>query len=217
MDIWNSDTARQIRKSVHEGTFSYCDREYCPFIQCNALQDKDQVTDHYFRNIIDKELTVLPNGPRKLLLGNDLTCNLWCPACRAEKFVLTGRDFDEAYIMQEKLCEEVLKGVRLLHLAGGETFASRLHMHLLTSINCSQYPDMKILIQTNGLLLTPATWDRIRGIRDAIKYIYISIDAVYPETYRFLRRGGNFKQLLKNIEFVSKLRKESLKGWTFHL
>jgi len=107
--------------------------------------------------------------------------------------------------MQEKLVREVLKGVRLLHLAGGESFASKLHMHLLTSIDCMQYPDMKILIQTNGLLITPET-ERISGIRDAIKYISISIDAANPETYRELRRGGDFDQLIKNMEFIASLR-----------
>ena len=48
--------------------------------------------------------------------------------------------------------------------------------------------------------------------------VQISIDATTEETYRILRRGGTFSRLLKNLEFIQKLRAaDEIKYLDFHM
>jgi MoaA/NifB/PqqE/SkfB family radical SAM enzyme len=37
--------------------------------------------------------------------------------------------------------------------------------------------------------------------------VQVSIDAAEPETYANVRRGGDFKRLMRNLEFLAELRK----------
>lgn len=40
-----------------------------------------------------------------------------------------------------------------------------------------------------------------------IKTIYVSLDAARKDTFERLRRGANFETVMKNLEFISRLRK----------
>lgn len=208
LDIWNSGAAAAIRQSVLNGSYRYCSREFCAYLQGGALPDREEVTDPFLREVIGRGMTTLPRGPSRITLDIDRTCNLWCPSCRTTRVVLQGRELEEARLLQQKICGQLLGDARLLILSGsGDPFASRVHGDLLTGLDCSRYPDLKILIMTNGLLFTPERWDRMRRARGAVKMVVVSIDAATPGTYHTLRRGGNFGTLLKNLGFISGLRK----------
>jgi glycosyltransferase involved in cell wall biosynthesis len=71
-----------------------------------------------------------------------------------------------------------------------------------------------IHLQTNGLLWTPEIWNTIAPeIRELITSAEISIDAATAGTYRINRRGGSFDRLLKNLEFIGKLREDGPLEW----
>lgn len=218
MQIWNSGAASRIRKSVLDGSYSFCSREFCTLLQGGGLPDRDSVTDPDHRDIIRRQLTVLPYGPRKITLDNDRTCNLWCPSCRTSRFVLRGKEFEEAYLLQKKLLGEGLKDARVLHVSGsGDPFASRLHSELLKNIDSRIYPDLKIIIMTNGLLFTPENWNKFQNAHPSVKIVIVSIDAATSPTYRTVRRGGDFGVLLKNLAFISGLRRdEKIDRLEFH-
>jgi sulfatase maturation enzyme AslB (radical SAM superfamily) len=88
----------------------------------------------------------------------------------------------------------------------GDPLASSLYREFLQNLDFSKYPKLQIELFTNGLLLTPMMWDSLHKINPAIYKIRISIDAANEHTYRLNRRGGNFKILLENLEFIKKLR-----------
>lgn len=103
-----------------------------------------------------------------------------------------------------------MKDVRLFTIADfGEPFASKVYLGLIDKINYKKFPNLKIKFLTNGLLLTPKMWEKLKNIHYAIRYLDISIDAASAGTYEKIRRGGKFKQLLKNLEFFSQLRKKN--------
>ena len=54
--------------------------------------------------------------------------------------------------------------------------------------------------------MTKRVLDKLCSIYNDIK-IMISVDAVTEETYNKIRCGGNFKQLMKNLENLSEARK----------
>jgi MoaA/NifB/PqqE/SkfB family radical SAM enzyme len=51
-------------------------------------------------------------------------------------------------------------------------------------------------------------WEKIRNIHYLDIELYVSVDATKKETYEIIRRGGDFETLLKNLKFLSGLRKE---------
>ena len=91
----------------------------------------------------------------------------------------------------------------------GDPLASKIHRDFLKNFDSKRYQKVRIKLQTNGLLLTPEMWKSISKCHYAIDWISISIDAATKETYK-MNRGGNFDKLLKNLEFVSNLRKRKL-------
>jgi len=206
--IWNSQTAAAIRKSVLDGDYRFCDLEYCAYFKSGALPEKGAVEDPYLREVIRSGITRLARGPARLTLDIDRTCNLCCPSCRTAPFMLKGGDYREALLMQNKLRDELLGDIRLMTVSGsGDPFASKLHMELLAGLDYRQYPKLKIQIMTNGLLFTPDNWIKISRAHRLVKNVIVSIDAATPETYRTVRRGGDFGVLVKNLGFISGLRK----------
>jgi MoaA/NifB/PqqE/SkfB family radical SAM enzyme len=111
--------------------------------------------------------------------------------------------------IQAEVFKNGLKDGRRLMISGcGDPLASSLHRNFLLNIDRERYPDVRIKLQTNGLLLTPGMWAKIKNSHYAIDWISISIDAATEKTYK-LNRGGSFDKLLRNLEFVSGLRKKN--------
>jgi MoaA/NifB/PqqE/SkfB family radical SAM enzyme len=49
-------------------------------------------------------------------------------------------------------------------------------------------------------------WNSLSHIHDLIKTIEISIDAANEDTYKIVRRGGNWQTLLDNLNFISTIK-----------
>lgn len=82
--VWNSDVAAEIRRSVHDGDFSYCSRTLCSYIAARKLPSKAEITDPLLRRYIDERSVVLEEVPQMVQLNHDPSCNLACPSCRTE-------------------------------------------------------------------------------------------------------------------------------------
>jgi len=81
--IWNGEKAQEIRRSILDGSFRYCNRTLCPYLQTatEPVQKVGDIKDEELRNIIEKKLTVLPFGPRAINCSYDRSCNLFCQSC----------------------------------------------------------------------------------------------------------------------------------------
>ena len=64
-----------------------------------------------------------------------------------------------------------------------------------------------IIIHTNGTLLNKANLDKLTSKYSDIT-LFISLDACTKKTYETLRKGGNFDILMKNLIYISELKKE---------
>jgi len=210
-EIWNSKNAQEIRRSILDGSFKYCDHNGCPFLQTVSceVQRREKVVDAELMNIIKNELTILPYGPREINCGYDRSCNLSCPSCRTDIFIESANK-KEILEVQSKLENEALKEAHILTISGsGDPFGSPFHRRWLQTTSNGKMPHLKqILLHTNAQLWTPKMWSTIpKEKQKLIKSAIISIDATRTETYSVNRRGGNFERLLENLEFISALRK----------
>ncbi len=209
-EIWNGPKSEDIRRSILNGSFQFCDFGKCAFLQTRSgpVQEIETVTDPTFQEIIRRNLTRLPYGPRKIICTYDQSCNLSCPTCRSGMIVETGSRQEILHI-EEKIRKQALRQAELLYISGsGDPFGSPFFRKWLQSMRREEMPALKdIFLHTNGQLWTPQIWNTLpMEIQSLVTAAEISIDAAAPETYAVNRRGGDFSRLLENLEFIRTLR-----------
>jgi len=209
-EVWNSKPAQEIRHSILDGSFRYCDARRCPFLQTvsGPVQRIEDVTDSFLAQIIREGITVVPYGPQEINCSYDRSCNLSCPSCRTE-LIMEHQNKDRILGIQRKITESALQDARLLYITGsGDPFGSPYFRRWLQAMKRSDMPKLEVIhLHTNGLLWSRRMWESIpEEIRALIKSTDISIDAATPETYAVNRRGGIFQRLLENLEFIASLR-----------
>ncbi|HYH03862.1 MAG TPA: radical SAM protein [Bacillota bacterium] len=231
-EIWNSQAIQDIRQSILDGTYQYCDWHQCPFY-CNDqyylysredLENPGRLPELHRNRILKyapwikyilESKTKLDIMPANYNLAYDETCNLKCPSCRSTTKVYTqGPEYELRLAIQQKLLQEVdVKGfdnIGRFNLTGaGEPFISKIFKDFLFNFEGKKHPKLDINIQSNGVLFTPEVWDNMKKIHDNINEVIISLDASCAETYEKIRVNGNFEVLLQNIEFLAKLRSEN--------
>lgn len=216
-EIWNGIKAQEIRRSILDGSFRYCNRSRCAFLQTvsGPVEKAEDVKDKDLKAVIEKELTILPYGPRQIICTYDRSCNLSCPSCRTNVIVERGNK-KQILKIQSKIQNEALKDAYYLHITGsGDPFGSPFFRKWLQTMKKEDIPNVETIhLQTNAQLWTPKMWRTIaKDVQQLIKSADISIDATSPETYAINRRGGSFKKLLENLEFISALRKSGPLKW----
>lgn len=225
-DVWNSDKAKKFRQSILDGSYKYCNKTLCPWIQNNNLPDVDDVISGKHgeekKNIyLTKELH--SDYPNYINLCYDKSCNLKCPSCRKDFEFLTEKNDSELYLYklahQKNLIEYLYtcKTKTCVNITGsGDPFASRLFWELITSFDGIKNPLLQFQFQTNGVLFTEENWNKMKNLHNNCITAVISLDAGTEETYNYTRRGGDWNKLMNNLQFVKRLFDEK-KLWYVRL
>ena len=95
---------------------------------------------------------------------------------------------------------------RLRVTASGDPFGSAQFQYVLRNLDRAEDPDLVLDLQTNGVLLTPKLWERLR-LEGRVDQLIVSVDAAEAETYAQVRRGGDFEVLMENLGFMADLRR----------
>ncbi len=216
-DIWNSEIAQDIRASIFDGSFKYCDHKLCPLIQNDTLPTLASAkVDPFLKPIIEEQKTILNTDPALINFCNDPSCNLSCPSCRIEKLILrTGPEFDARQEIQNKVVDGFIsepsdKAFTINVTGSGDPFASKIFRDFLFDLDGADFPNMLVNLQTNGVLFTKKNWEKLHKIHSNLQAMFISFDAATADTYAITRRGGNWDMLIENIQFLSERRQEGL-------
>lgn len=217
-DLWNSAEAQEIRSSVLDGSFKYCNRSTCIYLESGRGQvgtlsqlKARGVPTRVLRDI-QKHRTKLDYGPRNLTLSYDRSCNLACPMCRPSALVHQDAEKEEVLKVQRWVTDHSLTDAREVYVSNtGDALASPYFRQFLRKLNQGQAPKLeRITLGTNGTVWSRRVWNSLsRYSRSRIKDTYISIDATQPETYHRLRVGANWSRLMENLSFVSELRRSA--------
>lgn len=204
-DVWNSEAAIEIRESILDGSFRFCNSSLCPFYinQRYPVYSIDE-------DLLKSKITKLSFGPKIINFAYDRSCNLFCPSCRTQ-IEIENANKDVILEINEKIKNQLLPQAEFINLCGmGDPFGSPFMKKWLCSLNFKDIENLKaIYMQTNGMLFTSNNWNAIdKDVRAKIYMVEISIDAATEETYNLNRPGGNFKKLLENLKFISELRKQ---------
>jgi len=204
-DIFNSDIAKDIRRSILDGSFKYCNAELCPHLVTGTLPEREQMQDSRY-------LTEEGTFPLFFNFCNDASCNLSCPSCRlSKKNIFKGHIYNEKKKSNDNIVEYALKNAKenpdttiYMHITGsGDPFASRIYREFLFGFDGREYPNVKINLQTNGVMLTPKYWKMMEKCIGNINSIQVSFDAATPATYSITRRDGDWNTLVNNYNFLA--------------
>jgi len=219
--IWNNDKAQKMREQIFNGKWNYCNHIQCPHIQDNSLPTLKSVTDGHYPSLpaefkaVSTRSTIVEELPTRINFSNDESCNLECPSCRVSKILFTsGTDYDKRKDINDRLIADFLTAPTdrefSIHVTGsGDPFASKIYRDMLTSIKGSDFPNLVVNMQCNGVMFTPKMWHKIESIHDNLGYIRISYDAAQKHTYENVTRiGGKWDLLLENCDFLNARQSE---------
>ena len=207
-DIWHSKFANELRESIFDQTFRFCNKAFCSIAAKGDPRVLNNASSKQKIESLRQSYSDLQR-PNLLSLQHDDSCNLSCPQCRSGLIYADAERQQELKKIQDGWIKSpIFRSAKRILLSGnGDPFASRVYSDLLHKIKKDDFPDLEIAILTNGLLLNKSRWDTLSNVHYAIRHILVSVDAASPETYRKVRRGGNFEKLLENLEFISDLYK----------
>lgn len=216
LEVWNSDTSQAIRRSILDGSFRYCDARICPRIQADDLPSLEEAraNEAWRKKIIDGQQVVIEDAPVVINLCNDSSCNLYCPSCRTQRTLHTrGREYETRQHLQDLITAQLFSRPSARHFrvnitGSGDPFASAVFRKFLFTLNGADFPNLRIHLQTNGVLLTPSNWRKMQRIHRNIAVVLISFDAASEATYAVTRPGGHWTTLLDNVRRLGELRRQ---------
>lgn len=125
-------------------------------------------------------------------------CNLACQHCwLAPSFDATGQS---ATMLPVEAFEQVLHqakplGLRSVKLTGGEPL---LHPRIRRLLDILRREDLRLFVETNGMLCTPEIATRIARCRDS--FVAVSVDGADAATHEAVRRiPGSFESTLRGV------------------
>lgn len=200
--IWRGERAEFFRKHILANDYSLCDLNYC--MKPTPIKIETIKSRYYENSIISL--------PKYISLTHDFECNLACNICRKK----IRKNYDEDLKRLDKIEKKFfpyLASCEYIKMSGaGDPFASEYNRGLIGRIT-AEYPSIKFIFLTNGLLFTPDMYEKL-GLPNKIFEVGVSIHAATESTYRAITRSRDFSRLMENLEFLSGLK---LKGEVPHL
>jgi MoaA/NifB/PqqE/SkfB family radical SAM enzyme len=206
--VWNSKIAQEIRFSILDGTYKYCNKRSCPTILNERFIPEQDLSERW-RNIISDQ-SVYITDTLFADLGYDASCNLSCPQCRVGLIVLDKGGVARLDAARDGIIDALLSRLRVVRItSGGEALFSRHFRQVLADINSQTCPSLTHLeLLTNGMLFDRRQWETFSNLHYLKIMVVFSIDACSKETFETIRRNGRWEKMLANLEFASTLRKE---------
>ena len=205
-DIYNSEPIVDIRNSILDGSFKYCDKKLCPYLSklvnygVTSGPIHLKTNSHYTNSIVDN------NTPDYLVMNFDRTCNYKCPSCRVDLIVENSSGLKRIEKTIDEIDTHYSKNVKTLYITGtGDPFVSVSFRNYLRNFDPKKYPKLQnIHLHTNASMWNKEMWESMPNIHKFVHTCEISIDAGTKDTYENKTRlGGNWENLLSNLNFIN--------------
>ena len=197
-EAYNSDHANYLRSTMDDQSFSRCRREACPHLQNCDLEDITSEEYEYRKKA--------RYYPTTINMAYDFVCNQSCETCRKTVFVPPANYAEQMKTIQSELAPFLDSAVRITASGHGDPFASKYMMEVLENLRPSS-PELSILLETNGVFLDEAHWERIKHLGSINLSIVVTTNSFDEFTYSHISRGGNFQKVMRNLSYMSELRK----------
>ena len=207
-DVYNSEPIIDIRNSILDGSFKYCDKELCPYLSKLVNYGVASGPVRLKEESVQYSAFVKNNTPDYLVMNFDRTCNYKCPSCRVDLIVENSQGIKRVEKTIEDIDNYYSEHVKTLYITGsGDPFVSVGFRNYLRNFNPKKYPNLKsIHLHTNASMWNKEMWDSMPNVHKYVHTCEVSIDAGTKETYENKTRlGGNWENLIHNLEFISTL------------
>lgn len=212
-----SQKAIEVRNSIIDGSYKFCDELQCPYLN-GLLNGKGDQGMFLYKEAISIEKLDEMTFIKTLNMCFDRSCNLQCPSCRVELVNYLGKDRESVEIKLTELTEEIGKKIRRLYLSGtADPFYSKSFRQFLINFDKTKFPVLRsIHLHTNAQLWTEQLWSKMHNIHKYVNSCEISIDAATKDTYENkVRLGGSWDTLIKNLEFIKTIPSLSIVSTSF--
>ena len=183
--IFNSPQAILTQQSIIKKEFKYCATQFCGVESNSKITSDDSI---------------------HLIINIDASCNLSCPSCRERIIFINDSDIISNKLkLADKIYSWILNTDKrvIVEVSGdGDPFASLIYLDMVKLF--AKLPNIYFIIKTNGLLLKTHL-PKFNIPIERIRQLSISIDAASEQVYEIVRRGGKWKQLLENLEYLAVL------------
>ena len=191
-EIFNSPQAILTQQSIIKKEFEYCATQYCGIESTNKLVDPSEIY---------------------LVINIDNSCNLSCPSCRERIIFINDQDIiSDKLKLSTRISTWIAKTNKkvVVEMSGnGDPFASLIYLDIVKLL--AEFNNVYFIIKTNGLLLQ-AHLPKFNIPVNRIVGLSVSIDAATEQIYNIVRRGGQWSQLLGNLEYLKRLGIKKLQG-----
>lgn len=216
--LWNSDKSIEIRKTMINGSFKYCDKTQCPYLSQLISTGGDVVgpifhkskLPNYITNNYNFETGEMNIGPKIIQMSFDRTCNYKCPSCRVDLIVGSSKDIKRVQSTIDEIELNYGKEVTEFYITGsGDPFVSVGFRNFLRNFDSKKFPKLqRIHLHTNASMWNEEMWNSMKKIHKYVKSCEISIDAATEYTYENVTRiGGKWDTLIENLKFISTISK----------
>lgn len=190
-EIWFGEKAQNFRKQFAEKNYPYCQMDKCLY---NMEQSEDDMLPEV-------------NLPKVLRLVYDRSCNLQCKFCRSQPITTEDDDAEKINEVVKSFLPKMNITGGIIYLCGaGEVFSSRLALDIIKDV-ATNYENVKFHIITNGVLASEEKFKSL-NLENKVRFLEVSVHAMTEKTYNKLIKGGNFKKLRTNIEYMANLLRE---------
>ena len=202
-EIYAKDNIKKIRDKIAQDDFSMCERDYCPFLAMDNIEE------------FEVDIEEIPNLPEELSLSFEISCNYRCKSCNAGKKIerLKGIELEKNYKAIEAELERVLPYVKRLSANGlGEIFSSPHTLNLLANWKPLCNPEeVEVLIETNGSLFDEEHWKKIQNLGQYKLSVAITVMSFDEKAYQFLS-GVNYpiSKIISNLKYVKELKEKGV-------
>lgn len=187
-EIWNGEKAKEFRRQFINSDYKYCNLDLC-VKECSE-------------KIIPTEIAP---KPKTFIFCYDATCNVKCIFCRSCHDKQDLAYFDEH---MDEMLMSMLENAENVCLSGvGECLVSPHSRKLIKRIS-ELFPKIKFSLISNGILCDRENLEEL-GIIDKLISVTISLHATKKSTYDRLVIGGDYDKVIKNLEFLSSLKKSN--------
>jgi MoaA/NifB/PqqE/SkfB family radical SAM enzyme len=141
-----------------------------------------------------------------------MSCNLSCPSCLKIQFIEQD-DRAKSILKIEKDIENNSKSLKMLYISGsGDPFGSPYSRRFLMRMTQHNFPALeRIYFHCNGPLFTQRNWEKFPDfVTQRVRNVEISLDGCSKVTIEQNRRGTHYEKLMKNLDYISQLKKEGV-------
>jgi len=196
-DIWFGEKLKKLREHIINNDLTY---------GCEECEKHIKSSDFYSAGAWRYDYLSLKKSKYPVSMDFQISniCNLECIMCNGEYSITVRQNrelkhpytnpYDDSFIKQ---LEPFIPHLHEASFSGGESFVINQYYNIWEKIY-EINPNVVISVTTNGSTLN----NRAKNILEKLKFnITLSLDSVNKENYEFIRKNGNFENLISNFEY----------------